>query len=135
MKPSFHEKLFQKKINSYGFMPGNFQVNCGSMVNKNSGCQPQLKPLDTDFDKIAWYHWFWTGICFGTTPWVLTWIFWEHFNGVTLLFEHLPSLASKLEHFQILVVHKKINSPNIFHKILFVCFIHTWRNISIIIVF
>ena len=37
VKASFHGKLFQKeKIKyCYGFMPGNFQVNCGSMVSKN----------------------------------------------------------------------------------------------------
>ena len=37
MKPSFHEKLFQgEKMNySYGFMPGNFQVICGSLIGEN----------------------------------------------------------------------------------------------------
>ena len=94
--------------------PATFRSIVVQRWTKIAGCQPQLKPLDTDFDKIAWYRWFWTGICFGTTLWVPTWIFREHFSGVTLLFEHLPSQASKLEHFEILVVHNKINSPNNF---------------------
>ena len=36
MKPSFHEKLFwkEKKL-CYGFMPGDSQVICGSMVDEN----------------------------------------------------------------------------------------------------
>ena len=37
VKPSFHEKLFQKeKLNyCYEFMSGDFQVICGSMVREN----------------------------------------------------------------------------------------------------
>ena len=37
VKPSFHEKLFQKKKKNYcgGFMPGDFQVICDSMVAEN----------------------------------------------------------------------------------------------------
>ena len=37
VKPSFHKKLFQKEKNKLllWFLPGNFQVICGSMVNKN----------------------------------------------------------------------------------------------------
>ena len=43
VKPSFHEKLFQKKKYSYEFVPGDFQVIWSSMVGDNR--QPQLKPL------------------------------------------------------------------------------------------
>ena len=36
VKPSCHEKFFQKKKNyCYGFMPADFQVICGSMVGEN----------------------------------------------------------------------------------------------------
>ena len=38
VKPSFHEKLFQKKKKKnycYGFVPGDFHVICGSMVGEN----------------------------------------------------------------------------------------------------
>ena len=37
VKPSFHEKLFQKEKQNYchGFMPGDFQVIYGSMVGEN----------------------------------------------------------------------------------------------------
>ena len=47
VKPSFHEKLFQKeKINCYGFMPGDFQVICGSMVGENLRSSASTKTPD-----------------------------------------------------------------------------------------
>ena len=35
VKSSFHEKLFQKEKIIVGFLPGEFQVFCGSMVGRN----------------------------------------------------------------------------------------------------
>ena len=35
VKSSFHEKLFQKEKIIAGFLPGEFQVICGSMVGRN----------------------------------------------------------------------------------------------------
>ena len=55
----------------------NFYVNIEKLTfHRLLDCLSYWTTLtDTDFDKIAWYHWFWTEILFWTTLWTLTLIF------------------------------------------------------------